>query len=493
MYTNTIRDTHTRIIVQIPGHTVDITVAREQPLAAAVTEIVTYLRTAMATTTDEVAIEWIKDRNAIWQLTDTVNRHLEAGKTLKDLDITDGKVLTLVKSDQRQAYAPLIDDVAESIAFSQKDMAPWTSASARALAAVAAPVVALVAVSTLVFGAWAGKLDSIGQAIACGVLAVVGAGLISAAGVGIRKVIDSSTRTLTAAVVLVGYLCVAGAGLLVLPGSVGGLSVAVSALVTMTTGVIGLTSIRQPSQLHYATATFGALVLAACLLAMVTENDPMVFAVLLGATALVFLAFVPRFSLVLAGIPMPFVPTMGETFVHENSDDITTVESGTSSAAITAIINQEGQVRSARECSIGLTWGALGAITISSVIAAANMHHHQSAVMVFYVVITIATLFRGKSFEDAVLSRSWLVAASLTYTVFVLTLAFTATDYTYALIGLGVLVLGTAAGCYISIKEKVVNSPIMLKLLEIIESMSFATTIVLIVVILDGYNKVRGR
>ncbi|NKS02624.1 hypothetical protein GS528_16780 [Rhodococcus hoagii] len=61
------------------------------------------------------------------------------------------------------------------------------------------------------------------------------------------------------------------------------------------------------------------------------------------------------------------------------------------------------------------------------------------------------------------------------------------------MIGLGILAVGTGAACYVAIREKVINSPIVLKLLEIIESLSFAAPIVLIVVILDGYNKVRGR
>ncbi|MFZ2173793.1 MAG: type VII secretion integral membrane protein EccD [Rhodococcus sp. (in: high G+C Gram-positive bacteria)] len=492
MFTNTIRDTHTRITVQVPGHTVDINLSRDQSVASVLTQVVPYMKGAL-TDEDEDVVQWIGDRDAIWQMTTTLGAHLPAGKSLKDLGIVDGQVLVLTKSDQRESYPPLIDDVAESIAFAQRDMASWTSASARALASFVAPLVALVSVAAFAYGAWTDILDPVGQASACGALAIAAAGLIVGAGLGIRKVNDPSTRTLAGAVILVGYVCAAGAGLLVIPGTVDLFSVVVAALVTMTVGVIGLTSIGIPARLHYAAAAFGALVLVTCLLTLVTERDPLVFAVILGAAALLFLLFASRLSLVLAGIPMPFVPTMGETFIHENVDDITTVESGSSSAAITAIINQEQQVRNAYQCIVGLTWGALATIVMSAVIAGANMDHHQSAVMVFYVVITIAALFRGKSFEDAVISRSWIVAAAATYTLFVLTLALTGTEYSHAMVGLGVLAFGTVAACYVSIREKVVNSPIMLKLLEIIESMSFAAPIVLIVVILDGYNKVRGR
>lgn len=493
MITNTIRDTHARITVQIPDHRVDVTMSRDRSLASLVPEIVPYIIAALEGKDDEKALEWVKDLNAVWQLTTTLSEHLPAGKSLRDLDIVDGVVLVLVKSDQREAYPVLIDDVAESIAFAQRDMAVWTSASARALASLVAPVVALVAVAAIVFGAWTDHVDSLGQATACGALAVIGAGLLVGAGLGIRKVEDPSTRTLAAAMILVGYVCAAGAGMLVFPGTVDMFSVIVSALVTTTTAIIMLTSISVPARLHYAVATFGAMVLIACLLTMATERDPLIFAVLLAATALLFLLFSARLSLVLAGIPMPFVPTMGETFVHENSDDVTAVDSGSSSAAITAIINQEQQVQNAFQCRVGLSWGALLAIMVSGVVAGANMDHHQAAVMVFYVVITVAALFRGKSFESVVESRSWLVAAVVTFTLFVLTLALTGTNYSYALIGLGILIAATAMGCYVSIREKVVNSPVMLKLLELIESISFAMPIVLIVVILDGFNKVRGR
>ena len=86
-----------------------------------------------------------------------------------------------------------------------------------------------------------------------------------------------------------------------------------------------------------------------------------------------------------------------------------------------------------------------------------------------------------------------MIAAVTSYAAFVFTLALTNDNYLHALIGLGILTFGTLAACYVAIREKVVNSPIVMKLLEIVESLSFATPIVLIVVILDGYNKVRGR
>lgn len=484
-------DTHTRVTVQVPDHTVDITLTKQSPVAALLTEVVPFLREALAH--HEAAAQWLGDRDAIWQMATVLGQHLPADKTLPALNIYDGAVLVLAKSDQREAYPPLVDDVAESIAFAQRDMAAWTSASARILGSFVAPLVALISVVAVVYGAWSGALGVIGQVTACGVLAMAAAGLIVGAALGVRKITDPSTRQLAAGVILVGYVCAAGAGMLAIPGEVSVYSVMVAAAITGSVAVVGVTSIGYPARLHFAVAAFGVLVLVAGLLTLATEHDPMVFAVLLAATSLLFLLFASRLSLVLAGIPMPFVPTMGETFIHDDSDDITTVESGSGHAAITAIINQEKQVQDAYQCIVGLTWGALSAIVVSAAVAGSTMNHHQSVVMVFYVVVAIAALFRGKSFEDAVISRSWLVAGAASYTAFVLSLALANDNYTYALIGLGILAVGTAAGCYVAIREKVVNSPIMLKLLEIIESLSFAAPIVLIVLILDGYNKVRGR
>lgn len=484
-------DTHTRITVQVPGHTVDLTLTKQSTVAALLLEVVPYLRDALAHHEDSA--QWLGDRAAIWQLTTVLGQHLPAGSTLSELNIADGAVLVLSKSDQRETYPPLIDDVAESIAFAQRDMASWTSSAARNLASIVAPLVAASGVAILVYAAWTGIFGVGAQLIACGVLALTAAGAIVGGAFGLRAVTDPSTRQLAAAVILVGYICVAGAGVLVIPGEVSVLSVLTTAAITATVAVIGLVSIGYPPRLHYTVATLGVLVLVAGLLMLATEDDPLVFAVFLGATALLFLLFAPRLSLVLAGIPMPFVPTMGETFVHDDSDDITTVESGSGSAAITAIINQEKQVQDAYQCNIGLTWGALSAIGVSAIVAGMSMHHHHSAAMAFYIVLTIAMLFRGKSFEDAVLSRSWLIGAATSYVAFVLTVAVANDNYLYALIGLGVLTAGTVAACYVALREKVVNSPIVMKLLEILESISFATPIVLIVLILDGYNKVRGR
>ena len=484
-------DTHTRVTVQVPGHTVDIALTKQSSVAGLLTDVVPYLRESLANHED--VAQWLGDRDAIWQMATVLGQHLPADRTLSALNITDGTVLVLSKSDQREAYPPLIDDVAESIAYAQRDMAAWTSSSARILGSFIAPLVALGVVGAIVYGSWSGALGTGGQLAACGVLAIIAAGMIVGSALSVRTITDPSTRQLAASVILVGYISAAAAGLLIIPGEVTEFSVLASATITTTVAVIGLTSIGYPARLHYAVASFGLLVLVSGLLTLATEHDPLVFAVILAATALLFLLFASRLSLVLAGIPMPFVPTMGETFVHDDSDDITTVESGSGYAAITSIINQEKQVQNAYQCIVGLTWGGLSAIAVSAVIAGMSMDHHQSAVMVFYVVVAIAALFRGKSFEDAVLSRSWLIAAVTSYAAFVFTLALTNDNYLHALIGLGILTFGTLAACYVAIREKVVNSPIVMKLLEIVESLSFATPIVLIVVILDGYNKVRGR
>lgn len=492
-----LQDTHTRVTIQVPRHTVDVTITKDQPIALLVGDVVDFVRDALVD--DEESTDWLSDMGAVWQLATPLGVHYVGAETPSQAEIVDGQVLVLVKSQQRENYPPLIDDVAESIAYYQRQhFGQWTSDGARGLAAVVAPIATFVVIGSFVQAVHAGLVDVAGQVLLAGLFGLAAVAAIALASAWLRsgedsKKLSGSTKRLAGSVIGVGYLFAAAAGLLMIPGDITIFSVVLASVVVMTAALVVLLGGGYPEKLNYATVSAGLLFTVAALLNLMTGLDPLVFSVYLAAVALAFLLMSSRLALVLAKIPMPFVPTIGETFLHDDADDITTVETGSGTAAITAIINQEKQVITAYHCIVGLIWGGLAAIITSAVIAATSLTHHQNAVFVFYIVVPIAMLFRGKSFEDAVVQRSWLAAAVTTFALFVGGTALTGRNLQFVVIGSVLLLLGVAVATLFAVHEKVINSPVMMKMLELFERLCFAAPVVLIVIIIDGFQKARGR
>ncbi|TQC45054.1 type VII secretion integral membrane protein EccD [Rhodococcus sp. WS4] len=485
-------DTHTRVTIQVPRHAVDVTITKDTAIASLVGEIVTFVREALAD--DEETNAWLSDLSAVWQLATTTGRHFDGADTPFTAKIMDGDVLVLVNSQQRENYPPLIDDVAESIAYYQRQhFGQWTSDHARALGSVAGPVAALVVVLALGYGAWTGLFDGAVQAALTGAFALTSVVAIALAAAGLKSAEEDSTKQLAGSTILVGYLCATGAAMLVIPGEVGIYNVLLAGVTVATLTIIVMISVGYPEKLNYAAATAGSLFVFASTLGILTDADPLIFSVYLAGAALGFLLLSSRLALVLARIPMPFVPTVGETFVHDDSDDITTVEAGSGAAAIAAIINQEKQVVTAYHCIVGLTWGGLTAILISAFVAGQSLNHHTDAAFAFYVVVSLAMIFRGKSFEDAIVQRSWLAGSLATFSLFLIGTALAGGNAHIVIVGAVALAVGVAIAGYFAVRGKVINSPVVMKMFELFEYLCFAAPVVLIVIVIDGFQKARGR
>ena len=110
-------DTHTTISVQVPGHRIDMNLARDMPVSELTRSIVVFLQDVLkGDERYEEVLTWLRDAYAVWQLTTPLGVIYPGNQTVTETGIVDGHTVVLAKSKQRENYAPLMDDTAEAIA-----------------------------------------------------------------------------------------------------------------------------------------------------------------------------------------------------------------------------------------------------------------------------------------------------------------------------------------------------------------------------------------
>lgn len=493
-------DTHTTMSVQVPGHRIDMQLAREMPVKELTRSIVVYLQDVLKG--DERyadVVTWLDDPYAVWQLTTPLGLIYPGDESVTEAGIVDGKTVVLAKSKQRENYAPLMDDTAEAIAhYERLHFGQWVSSHARTLAGTVVPLAALFVSFVSVYGVATNAIGTVGQYVAAGILAfasavsIVGA-VTSSDAFTSAQISAEDIDKIAAGVITAGYIMATSAGMLIVPGSFGALNLLLGGGILAGVALVVTTSIRFPENINFAALALGVLVALGAGIGSAVGATGFQIAVSMAAASTMFFLTAPRLSLILARVPMPYVPAQGESFVRDDDDDLTRIDPDRRNSVIAAIINQERQVITARQSLVGLVWGALITIVGTAVVAGALLETRPMMTFIFYGSIVLAMVYRGISFDDARIHRSWLIAAFATPIALAGAAAAAGNSYELVLGTAAVLAGGVLVGCYCAIKIKVVNSPVIQKLLEIFENICYATPIVLLVFILDLYAQVRGR
>nr|WP_296774762.1 type VII secretion integral membrane protein EccD [Rhodococcus sp. (in: high G+C Gram-positive bacteria)] len=493
-------DTHTTISVQVPGHRIDMNLARDMPVSELTRSIVVFLQDVLkGDERYEEVLTWLRDAYAVWQLTTPLGVIYPGNQTVTETGIVDGHTVVLAKSKQRENYAPLMDDTAEAIAhYERLHFGQWVSSHARTLAGTLVPLSALFVSAVLVYGVARGAIGTIGQYIGAGTLgfaaavAIVGA-VNSSDTFTSHRISSEDIDKIAAGVITAGYIMASAAGMLLVLGGFGALSLLLGGGILAGTALVVTTSIRFPENINFAALALGVLVALGTGIGSAVDATSFQIAVSLAAGSTLFFLMAPRLSLILARVPMPYVPAQGESFVRDDDEDLTRIDPDRRNSVIAAIVNQERQVITARQSLVGLVWGALITIVGTAVVAGSIIETRPAMTFAFYGSIVLAMVYRGISFDDARIHRSWLIAAFVTPIALAGAAAATGKSYDLVVGTAVVVAVAVLIGCYASIKVKVVNSPVVQKMLEILETICYATPIVLLVFILDLYAQVRGR
>lgn len=489
-----------RAQVWIPGHRVDVPLHSHLTVADAVAELIPYLIEHLDAENKDTT--WLRDPDAYWHLCTFGNQPLDEDKTLAEEKILDGARLFLTKTDPGEKYVPLIDNVAESITYYLKRHFPsWDAAFSKRISLhMLLAVVAMVCATTVVWTSahqpgWPVRAALTG---AMGLVALVSAAI---AVVLVRTDRKERFSVVPVPLMMITYLLAATAALVITPRPLGIYQLVAAASTLLTLAVCQSVLTGKHLRLHYAVIAGSVLVILIGLLNFVYRSPTAVIGVQTIALCLVMVLIASRLALSVAGISLPYVPATGEPFMRGkgagNLDAGSLPRDGTSSRALESIHNQEQQILTAGACRMGLLIGALAVLVSASVVVGRCLNTHEWLIWSFMLVISVCLVYRGKSLDDAREQAIVVIAAAATLGAFgagLLTAPQVSSDNTLrGALALGILVVAMVIATILAIQERGIVSPIVAKVLELIDRALYISVFALVFQVMDLYSKARAH
>ncbi len=492
-----VTDLEARVQITVPGHVIDVPMSNNMLIGDCLAELIPFLRNELDRRGKDT--EWLDDTTAHWVLRRPFRAaHLDEEKTLQQEGILDGSRLLLVKKTPGEKYPPLIDDVAEAISYWLKLFyRSWDSQIAQRVALAVLPVV--VAALGLLANYWAHATSPAitARAAVCGALAAPAVAVGALAVVIVRSRKDAYQR-LVVPLLIITYLLVGAAALAITPRPLGvpQLVVAGAALFTLAVALVTLT--RSAPRLNYGVATGALVITAVAALNMAYHSTTAVMCCQLIAVSFAVVLLANTVARALARISLPYVPTRGEDFDPgvPRAGDLDVGGLPIDGQANESVFNQEEQIRTAYDCTVGILAGAL----IPAVVAAWFMGHtldnHQWLLTVFAVIFAVNMVFRGRSYEDALTQGVLLVSAAaflVSYAAGLIISPLIADNLTRSILVLTVLLASSVVATVYAVQERRILSPVVNKALQTVEALTYTSVFPLVAFAMDAFSKARNR
>ncbi|MER6758770.1 type VII secretion integral membrane protein EccD [Amycolatopsis sp. NPDC000746] len=411
-------------------------------------------------------------RHGGWALAKLGDAPLDPSRTLASLGVVDGELLQLRKRNENPP-PPMYDDVVDAIAESDPDtFRPWTKETARRFGHVAGGLALFFSALALFFSGSLYGGSSLGPAIAGGLGAIacvaVGATLAKAYQAEATGVLIASAGGLPLAFV---------SGFYIVPGLSVRANLLLGAVLVLIVSAVCILVVGAGIRVFIATATAGVFGSLAFLIAtLVTSADTTAVAAGTVAVALGCISFLPRATIWLAKLPLPYVPSTAEELKEDTGfPDYKAIEQRTAVA---------------HDYMTGLMIGCGATTAVAAVLAATAPNVFG---VILGVVATLVLLLRARAYANgaqaiALLTTGMVAAAG----ILLGWLFFSATAEQRLLYVFGALILIAAAALVVGVVFPDQRfSPPLRRTVEIIEAICIAVVLPLALGVMDLYSTLR--
>jgi len=381
----------TRISVLCGRRQIDVGVPSEASVAALLPELA---RLLLRNEFDEPA-EVPPDLTEQWTLSRVGQRPLDDNLSLASAGVRDGDLLVL-RTESTTEIPVIYDDVIEAIAgINAREFGSWSPRSARWMGAIAIAAATLAGTITV--------LPAAPDPYRWGALAVAAVGAILflvGAMVSVHRLGD---RTVGALLTCASCTAAFAAGWLV----VGSAHVALAFFLGFAlAGVVAILSLRVTTGsplAHMALISGATLAAVGALLQTLWDAELEKSTAIIAVTAM-FAAFVgPRFTILLARLPIPTVPNVGEPLADDDSDPAINVEQGVAAIANLAMPQSQALEIRAKAANSYLAGLVLGSSVVAVAAATVTAYpyrgaHWQAFLLALLVSVGIAS--RGRLHRD---------------------------------------------------------------------------------------------
>lgn len=489
-------DTEARVQIAVPGHVIDVPMSNHMLIGDCLAELIPFIRNELERRGKDAT--WLEDPQAHWVLRRPFRSgHLDDEKTLHDEGILDGARLLLVKKTPGEKYPPLIDDLAEAISYWLKLFYPaWDSHISQRISLVVLPSVIGILCFLATYWTIVANPAMSQRATICALLGVTAA-ITAALAIVIVRAKKQHYQALVVPLMVITYLMIGTATLLITPRPLGIDQLVVVGATLFTLAIATVTLTHANLRLHYAVATGALIVTAIAGLNMAYHSPTAVMCCQLIAFAFAVILLANTVARVLARISLPYVPTLGEDYsaASDRAGDLDAGRLPLDGEANESVFNQEHQIRTAYDCTVGILIGALTPAIAACWFMGHTLDNHYWLLFAFALVIANNLVFRAKSYEDALTQGVLLVGATLFMVAFAAGLIISplyVENMTRALLILAALLSATVIATIYAVQERKIISPVVNKILQNFERLTYASVFPMVAFAMDAFSKARN-
>lgn len=479
------------------AHIIDVPMPAQVPIGDNIAELIPFLRRELDHQGKDSS--WLDDPEAFWTLREPFHtQELDPEKSLQQSKIYDGTRLLLVKRTPGEKFPPLVDDLAEAIAYWLKQSFPaWGyRVSQQVSLAVLAGVSLLLTLLTLRYTAVA-QPPMLTRAIMVGAAATIMLMLTILVVIVVRTHKERYTVIVRPLLVII-YTLTATAAMIAIPRPMSFYQVVITSAALLTLSIFLVVVTAANTRIHYAVATASLVVILVGSLNTFYPSPAPILAAQLVIIGCAVMIQANRVAIPLGKISLPFVPATGESFVTglDRPGDLDAGDLPGEGELNEGIFNQKQQVLACNDATIGLLVGALTVMSAASFAIGYTLTNKHWLLFALVTVIAVTTIYRGKSYDGARLQGIVLVGATTFYAAFGAGLMLSphySDNLAQAIAALTALAAASVFATIWSVQERRLVSPITTRILEIIERLLYLAPWPLLIIAMDLFQKAQSR
>ena len=439
--------------------------------------------------------EYLTTERVEWSLEyGPIRERIDPESTLDEAGIIPGTDIYLTQRTRTEDYPVLRDDVAEGAAEVSKRVFRVTEArDTRRLGAFALPfavgAVSLVGVATVLGG------DTGSRWFVLAALAALAVMCASVAAVLSRS--HTSYGDVSSALCVAAYLATGAAAVAGVPRDPGiwHLTTAGAAVATMVVLLWALTGNR-PAALHVGVATAAIGTVTVGLLHLLLPTSSQAVAAQLVFFSVVVMVFSTPLARAVGGVRVNYIPTTGEPLVRREDMSVHQVSKrSTSAAAIEAMLNQENQVITTLRALIGMVTAAAILLVGSAAAAGYFTRDYEWHMFALVAAATMASIAIGRGLVIRAASLPLMIAGPTAATAYLVGRAISPHPAQPLVLAAGAipLLVFVLLSAIWAIRAQTMHSPLDKRRLEFVATVAVVTMFPLLVLIMEGWSKVRNR
>lgn len=423
-----------------------------------------------------------------------VRRRLDPETTLDEAGIAPGADLYLTHRTRTESYPVLRDDVAEGAAeVSKRVFTVLDGGDTRRLG-----VMALPAAVTAVAAIGIADVFSVNVTARWPVVGVlVALTLMCASVAAVLSQVREDYADLAGSLCVCSYLAAAAAAIVAVPREPGvwHLTTAGAAVATLVAILWPLTK-QRPAALHVGVGVtaFCGVFVGVTHTALAVSSQAVTAQLIFVATAVLVCG--TQIARQVGKVRVNYIPTTGEPLLNRSELTVAQVSRrSTSGVAMEAMLNQETRVITTLQSLIGMVAAAGAVLVVSAAAGGYFTHDYEWHMFALVSAAAIAAVAVGRGLVIRAASVPLMVAGPLAAAAYLTgrCLSPHPADVTVLVAGAAPLLIFVLISSIWAVRSQALHSPLGKRRLEIVATAAVVTMFPLLVLIMEGWSRVRNR